>query len=175
MSQLTAVVKVGDELVATISRTQSGWFVAIRDGQGTHLSIARKCDEVMHVELSSDRAMGSVWDEARRGIARELGWRRADRHANYLLNREFRVPTTEALDFSSFLRAGSFGAAKPKHAKVPTIDLDAGDDWEQVNVSLLPATVEFSGQDGAFDIGWGWLLFTVSPRTELRRSPTSHG
>ena len=94
MPKQVVLVRINGEVHGKITPRPRGIVFALCDKKGTHLSISKKTDSTFHVELSSDQPLGSVWDEARIGIARGLGWRRAERHANYVINREYPLPTS---------------------------------------------------------------------------------
>ena len=92
MPKQIILVRINGEVHGKITSRARGIVFALCDEKGTHLSVSKKTDSAFHVELSNDQPLGSVWDEARIGIARGLGWRRAERHANYLVNREYPLP-----------------------------------------------------------------------------------
>ena len=72
---------------ANIEDLQERMLFILRDDAGTHVTIWLQ-DGVFRFECSSAQPLGSVWDEAKRGIARNiLKYPNWQKHANYFTNR----------------------------------------------------------------------------------------
>ena len=161
MSKRTAVLQIADKVYGKISQTERGFYFALCDQHGTHVSISRAPDSRMHVEISSDEPLGSVWDQVRIGIARDQGWLNAARHANYLVNRLYDIPKSEPLLLVAFERPEQPPEQKAKYRNLPRLCLKATPDWRQLAVSVMTAAPDDSYPACAYPLGWAWLVFAI--------------
>src|ERR1035441_5249115 len=162
MSKRTAVLQIADKVYGKISQTKRGFFFVLCDQHGTHVSISRTPESKMHVEISSDEQLGSVWDQARIGIARGRGWPKAARHANYLVNRQYDIPNSEPLLLVAFERPEQPPEQKAKYRNLPRLCLKAKPDWRQLAVSVMAIAPDDSDPACAYPLGWAWLVFTIT-------------
>ena len=111
---------------ARLSETSERVVLALLTDENYHLSVHRgPHDSETHVEYSSGKPLGSVWDSARIGIAQKLGYRQPERHACYLVNRtltalsEMNLPiVSQRWSFESFS-----STIPPRRARLPRICL----------------------------------------------------
>jgi hypothetical protein len=163
----TVALKIDGVVYAKISVRPKGLVLAICDGRGMHLSITRKSDSAFHVEVSSDQPLGSVWDEARIGIARSLGWARAERHANYIVNREYPIPPwNDPLSLVSFGRPRELPPQKEKYLCLPSLDLRTDGRWDYLSVSLLFSGTFSTTYGVVFPLDWASLLLSAEQRNQ---------
>jgi hypothetical protein len=164
MPKQVVFVRINGEVHGKITPRPRGIVFALCDKKGTHLSIS-KTDSTFHVELSSDQPLGSVWDEARIGIARGLGWQRAERHANYVINREYPLPPqSDPFELVRFGRSGLPSKQKDKYDRMPALDLVSPITWDHLDLSLLFRETVESESTVSFPLGWHGYGF-VSCRT----------
>lgn len=162
MPKQTVALKIDGVVYAKISVRPKGLVLAICDGHGMHLSITRKSDSAFHVELSSDQPLGSVWDEGRIGIARSKGWARAERHANYIVNREYPIPPWhDQMSLVSFGRPRELPLQKEKYLSLPGLDLRTDGRWDYLSVSLHFAGTVPTTESVVFPLDWVSLLLSA--------------
>ncbi len=111
------ILWIDDAPVASIYSCPQQIVFAVRDNDGSHLTISKKND-IFHVEYSSNKSLGSVWDEARRGIARKCGNPHWQKHGNYILNRPFGVVADSSVSLINF--------SMPRRLKTKRASLDSG-------------------------------------------------
>lgn len=113
---------------AKLSETSQRVIFVLLTDDGFHLSLHRKRGtHETHIEYSSRHPIGSVWDDARVGIARGCKWNQAQKHACYVLNAWVRgaSPSDRAL-LSHSLTLASFSPDMPaRRARLPRITLPA--------------------------------------------------
>jgi hypothetical protein len=155
------VLWIDEVPIATIEDSQERMIFALRDNYGTHLTIWRH-DGVFRSECSSARPLGSVWDEARRGIARDgdglkyLNWQK---HANYLMNRALDHYADSSLPLVTFSMPQGLKPARPALKSKPAIRLSAPDTHFDLSLYFsplrfaLPELACFEGQIGRLMIG----------------------
>jgi len=160
-----------DELaVANIDDTEDRIVFALRDDDGTHLTVWRD-SAAFRFECSSALPLGSVWDEARKGIARDgLGYTNWQKHANYLVNRpldHFADSTTPIVTFSM---PRAIKPVRASHRASPAIgiaspapDYDLSLYFSPSRSVVIPRSVGFDGQIGR-------LIMSLTKRSS-ERSP----
>jgi hypothetical protein len=163
-------VRINGEVHGKITPRPRGIVFALCDDEGTHLSISKKQESAFHVELSSDQPLGSVWDEARIGIARGRGWPRAERHTNYVSNREYPLPAPSDPLTLERGRPRLPPDQKAKYDGMPALNLISPIIWDQLDLSLWFHEPVASESAVSFPLGWAWLRFsTVQDDTGLAR------
>jgi hypothetical protein len=167
MPKQIVLVRINGEVHGKITPRPRGIVFALCDDEGTHPSISKKTDSAFHVEVSSDRPLGSVWDEARIGIARACGWQRPERHANYPINREYPLPaSSDPLSLVCLGRPRLPPDQKAKYDGMPALDLISPITWDRLDLSLWFHEPVASESAVLFPLGWAWLRFiTVQDET----------
>jgi hypothetical protein len=162
MAKQIVLVRINGEVHAKITSRPRGIVFALCDEKGTHLSLSKKTDSAFHVELSSDQPLSSVWDEARIGIARGLGWPRAERHANYVINRQYPLPAQfDPFELVSFCRPSPLPEQKSKYDGLPALNLICPILWNRLDLSLLFREPVDSESAALFPLGWAWLRLRI--------------
>jgi hypothetical protein len=134
----------------------------VRDDEGSHLSVWKKDDDY-RFEFSSNKPLGSVWDDARRGIARDhpdCSYRDWGKHANYVVNRTMDLFADSDVPLISMAMPRKIKPAKPSLRSIPAVCLQApaSDYWLSLYFSpsrstVIPNSVVFEGQIGRLVIG----------------------
>jgi hypothetical protein len=160
MPKQIVLMRINGEVHGKITPRSRGIVFARCDDEGTHLSISKKTDSAFHVEVSSDRPLGSIWDEARIGIARGLGWRRPERHANYVINREYSLPApSDPFSLVGFGRPRLPPDQKAKYDGMPALNLISPITWDQLDLSLWFHEPVASESAVSYALEWAWLRF----------------
>ena len=145
-----------DELaVANIDDSQKRIVIILRDEDATHLTIWLQND-VFRFECSSTRPIGSIWDEARRGIAKDvMKYKNWQKHANYIINRTMDHFADSSSPLVVFSMPRSIKPVRPALRMKPAFHLSAP--APHFNLSLyfsptrsivIPNSVIFEGRIG---------------------------
>ena len=162
MAKQIVIVRINYEVHAKITSRPLGIVFALCDEKGTHLSLSKKEDGQRQVELSSDQPLGSVWDEARVGIARGFRWPRAERHANYVINRQYPLPAPfDPLMLARFCRPSPPPEQKGKYEGMPALKLSSRIPWDALDLSLSFRETVDSESAVSFPLGWAWLRLGI--------------
>jgi len=150
-----------DELaVANIEDSPERMLFILRDDDGTHLTIWLQ-DGVFRFECSSAQPLGSVWDEAKRGIARNvLKYATWQKHANYFINRTLDHFADSSLPLITFSMPRRLKPAKPSLRSKPALRLSAPGPHFDLSLyfspsrsTAIPSSAVFEGQIGRLIIG----------------------
>jgi hypothetical protein len=161
MPKQIVLVRINGEVHGKITPRPRGIVFARCDDEGTHLSISKKTDSAFRVEVSRDRPLGSVRDEARIGIARGRGWQRPERHANYVINREYSLPApSDPFSLVCFGRLRLPPDQKAKYDGMPALELICLT-WDRLDLSLWFHEPVASESAVSFPLGWAWLRVTT--------------
>ena len=159
MPKQIVLVRINGEVRGKITPRPRGIVFALCDDDGTHLSISKKQESAFHVEVSSDQPLGSVWDEVRIGIARGRGWSRAERHANYPINREYPLPApSDPFTLERFDRPRLPPDQKAKYDGMPALELICLT-WDRLDLSLWFHEPVASESAVSYALEWAWLRF----------------
>jgi hypothetical protein len=134
----------------------------VRDEDGTHLTIWLKSD-IFRFEFSSDKPVGSIWDEARRKIARDhpdCGYRDWQKHGNYIVNRTLDYFADSNIPLISLSMPRAIRSPKPSLQSKPAIRITAPSSVFDLSIyfsparsMIIPDSVAFEGQIGRLLIG----------------------
>ena len=152
-----------DELaVANIEDSQKRMLFILRDDDGTHLTIWLQ-NRIFRFECGSAQPVGSVWDEARRGIARDhpdLKYQNWQKHANYFVNRTLDYFADSSLPLITFSMPRKLKPARPSLRSKPALHLSAPGPHFGLSLyfspsrsTAMPDSVIFEGQIGRLVIG----------------------
>jgi hypothetical protein len=146
--------------VANIEDSSERIVFVLRDEDATHLTIWSQ-NGVFRFECSSTQPVGSVWDEASRGIARDvMKHRNWQKHANYLINRTMDYFADSKLALVSFSMPRSIKPVRIALRSKPALHLTAPSPRFELSLyfspsrsTFIPASVAFEGQIGRLIIG----------------------
>ena len=131
----------------------------VRDHEGSHLSVWQK-ENIFRFEFSSNEPLGSTWDNDRLGIARSLGYKNWQKHANYVVNRTMDFFADSDIPLISMAMPLEIKPAKLSLRSKPAICLQApaSDYWLSLYFSpsrstVIPNSAVFEGQIGRLVIG----------------------
>jgi hypothetical protein len=152
-----------DELaVAYIDDSSKRIVFVVRDDDGGHLTIWLQND-VFRFEFSSAQPVGSVWDQARRGIARDhpdCRYRNWHKHANYIANRTMDYFADSTIPLISLSMPRRIKPAKPSlrsrpaiHLASPALDYDLSLYFSPSREIAIPDSAVFEGQIGRLVMG----------------------
>ena len=171
MPKHITALKIDGVVYGKIQIRPKGVVFALCDPRGMHVSVTKKAETKFHVEVSSDERRNSVWDEARIGVARGLGWRSPERHTNYIVNREYSIPPPfDPLHIVSFARPSEVPAQKARYSHLPSLELQPNGIWDELEISLQFTEPSPAFNLAGFAMGWTTLLFLANKsKTERNR------
>jgi hypothetical protein len=161
-----------DELaVANIEDSQQRLLFFLRDHDGTHLTIWMQ-DGVSRFECSSVQPVGSVWDEARRGVARDhpdLKYRNWQKHANYFVNRPLDYFPDSSLPLVTFSMPRRLKTARPSLRSKPALHLSAPGPHFDLSLYFSPSRSTAIPDSVIFEAEIGRLIIGLTMRSSERR------
>lgn len=157
-----SILWIGELAVARIDDSAQSLKFIVRDEDGSHLTIWLK-DRVFRFEFSSAKPVGSVWDEARQGIARyrpDCGYKNWQRHANYIVNRTMDYFIDSAMPLISLAMPRRLKPARASLRSKPAVRLAAPVSAYYLSLyfspsrsTIIPDSVAFEGQIGRLVMG----------------------
>lgn len=141
--------------VANIEDSAERILFILRDDVATHLTIWSQ-GGMFRFECSSTQPVGSVWDEARVGIARDiLHYKKWQNHANYFINRSMDHYADSDIPLVSFSMPRDIKPIKSAHRTKPGLNLfapapcfDLSLYFSPSRTTVIPHSVVFEGQIG---------------------------
>jgi hypothetical protein len=137
---------------------------ALREDHGMHLTVWRDNDD-FRFECSSALPLGSVWDEARRGIARDgKFYRNWQKHANNFINRSldhFADSTTPLVTFSM---PRTIKPVRASHRASPAIRVASPAPEYELSLYFSPSRSVAIPQSAIFDGQIGRLIMGLTKR-----------
>lgn len=150
-----SILWIGNLAVAHIKASPKKMHFSLRDDDGTHVTIWLQ-NGAFRFECSSAQPLSSVWDEARRGIVRDiLKYPKWQKHANYFVNRTLDHFADSSIPLITFSMPRRLKPLRPSLRSKPALHLSAPS--PQFDLSLcfspsrsisLPGSVVFEGQIG---------------------------
>ncbi|MEI6175509.1 MAG: hypothetical protein WCS43_01340 [Verrucomicrobiota bacterium] len=152
---------IGEIAFARIDDAPGSLKFIVRDDVGSHLSIWRK-ETDYRFEFSSNKPLGSVWDEARREIARKAcQYKNWQKHANYVVNRTLDHYADSEVPLVSMSINRDIMPVREALRKIPAICLQSAtiSNWISLYFSPsrtldMPNSVAYEGQIGRLVIVW---------------------
>jgi hypothetical protein len=159
-SMTKAILWVDDVAVASICSRPNRIIFALRDNDGSHLTIWKK-DDGCWVEYSSNKPLGSVWDEARRGIARGCGYPKWRKHANYILNCPLSVVANSTVNLITFSMPRSLKPSRPSLNSMPAIHMKSPGEPYDLSLEFVLSGTYIASNSEAFEADIGNLIITL--------------
>ena len=156
-----ATLWIDDVAVASIFSRPRRIVFALRDNHGSHLTIWKKNDGFWF-EYSSDKPLGSVWDEARRRIAQECGYKEWQKHANYIVNRPLTVVAGSTVNLISFSMPRLLKAtAASLHSRRRAIRMKSPDEPYDLSLEFALKKTKIGSESEVFEADIGNLIITL--------------
>ncbi len=155
-----AILWVDDVAIASICSRSDRIIFALRDNDGSHLTIWKK-DDGFWVEYSSNKPLGSVWDEARRRIAHGCGYPKWRKHANYILNRPLSVVANSTVNLITFSMPRSLKPSRPSLNSMPAIRMKSPDEPYDLSLEFALSGTNIASNSEAVELDIGNLIITL--------------
>jgi hypothetical protein len=159
------ILWIDDAPVASIYNGPQQIVFALRDSDGSHLTISKKND-TFRVEYSSNKPWGSVWDGARRGIARRCGYKHWQKHGNYILNRSIGVVADSSVSLINFSMPRRLKAKRASLDSRPAIRMKSPDEPYHLSLEFSLSGTKIVSDSEVFEGEIGNLIIALVGRSQ---------
>ncbi len=158
------ILWIDDAPVASIYNRPQQIVFALRGNDGSHLTVSKKND-IFRVEYSSNKPLGSVWDETRRGIARKR-YKHWQKHANYIVNRPIGVVADSSVSLINFSMPRRLKAKRASLDSRPAIRMKSPDEPYDLSLEFSLSGTKIVSDSEVFESEIGNLIIALIRRSQ---------
>ena len=159
------ILWIDDAAVASIYNRPQQVVFALRDNDGSHLTISKQND-IFRVEYSSNKRLGSVWDEAKQGIARKLSYKHSQKHANYVFNRPIGVSADSTVSLINFSMPRCLKAKRASLDLKPAIRMKSPNEPYDLSLEFALSGTKIVSDSEVFESDIGNLIIALIGRSQ---------
>ena len=156
---------IDDAAVASIYNRPQQIVFALRDNDGSHLTISKQND-IFRIEYSSNKCLGSVWDEAKQGIARKLSYKHWQKHANYVFNRPIGVSADSTVSLINFSMPRCLKAKRASLDLKPAIRMKSPNEPYDLSLEFALSGTKIVSDSEVFESEIGNLIIALIGRSQ---------